>query len=44
VMRRLDDANGAGGVEALARVRAVTAPERIAPALAEVYEHAMARR
>ena len=44
VMRHLDDANGAGGVEALARVRAVTAPERIAPALAEVYEHAMARR
>jgi glycosyltransferase involved in cell wall biosynthesis len=43
VMRRLGDADGAGA-EALECVRAVTAPERVAPALAEVYEHAMARR
>jgi glycosyltransferase involved in cell wall biosynthesis len=32
------------GAVALERARAVTAPERIAPALAEVYEHALARR
>jgi glycosyltransferase involved in cell wall biosynthesis len=44
VIRRLGDVNGAGGgTEALERVRAVTAPERIAPALASVYEQAMAR-
>jgi len=47
VMRRLDagDAeDGSAGAVALQRVRAVTAPERVAPALAAVYEHAMARR
>jgi glycosyltransferase involved in cell wall biosynthesis len=43
VMRRLGDADGAGA-EALERVRAVTAPERVAPALAEAYEYAMTRR
>ncbi len=45
VMRRLDAGNGAGdGAEALERVRAVTAPERVAPALAAVYDHAMSGR
>ena len=32
------------GARALERARAVTAPERVAPALAAVYEHALARR
>jgi glycosyltransferase involved in cell wall biosynthesis len=32
------------GARALAQARAVTAPERVAPALAAVYEHAAARR
>jgi glycosyltransferase involved in cell wall biosynthesis len=45
VVRRLADDNGArGGAEALERVRALTAPERVAPALAALYEQAMARR
>jgi glycosyltransferase involved in cell wall biosynthesis len=45
VVRRLADDNGAGGgAEALERVRALTAPERVAPALAALYERAMARR
>jgi len=44
VMRELDHDNGGSGAAALARVRAVTAPEHVAPALAAVYEHAMARR
>jgi len=44
VMARLSDDNGTGGAAALERVRAVTAPERVGPALAAVYEHAMARR
>jgi glycosyltransferase involved in cell wall biosynthesis len=45
VLRALVADNGTdGGTEALQRVRAVTAPERVAPALAGVYEHAMTRR
>jgi glycosyltransferase involved in cell wall biosynthesis len=44
VMRRLRADNGTGSATALDRVRAVTAPERVGPALAAVYEHAMARR
>jgi glycosyltransferase involved in cell wall biosynthesis len=43
VMRRLSADNGEGSATALERVRAVTAPERVGPALAAVYEHAMAR-
>jgi glycosyltransferase involved in cell wall biosynthesis len=43
VMQRLSAEDGTGSATtALARVRAVTAPERVAPALAAVYEHAMA--
>jgi glycosyltransferase involved in cell wall biosynthesis len=48
VMRRVSGDHGAradgaadGGAMALERVRAVTAPERVGPALAAVYEHAM---
>lgn len=44
VMRRLGADNGSAQATALERVRAVTAPERVGPALAAVYEHAMARR
>jgi glycosyltransferase involved in cell wall biosynthesis len=45
VMQRLSaDTAGGAGAEALARVRAVTAPERVAPALADVYERSMAPR
>ena len=44
VMERLGGDNGAGGAMALERVRALTAPERVGPALAAVYEHAMAGR
>ena len=40
VVRRLGDGDGA---IALAHVRTITAPERVAPALAAVYEHAMTR-
>ncbi len=44
VLTRLTDGDDAGagdGVAALQRVRAVTAPERVGPALAAVYEHVM---
>jgi glycosyltransferase involved in cell wall biosynthesis len=45
VMQRLSAEDGTeSAITALARVREVTAPERVAPALAAVYEHAMARR
>jgi glycosyltransferase involved in cell wall biosynthesis len=44
VMRRLRADSGTGSATALDRVRAVTAPERVGPSLAAVYEHAMARR
>jgi glycosyltransferase involved in cell wall biosynthesis len=43
VMQRLHADNGTGSATALERVRAVTAPERVGPALAAVYERAMAR-
>ena len=36
------DADGEAGAQALERVRSLTAPERVAPALAAVYERAMA--
>ena len=42
VVRRLSAGNGEGAA-ALERVRALTAPDRVAPALAAVYEHAMSR-
>jgi glycosyltransferase involved in cell wall biosynthesis len=42
VVQRLSSDDG-GGAMALERVRSVTAPERVAPALAAVYERAMAR-
>ena len=41
VIRRLGPGDGAAALE---RARAVTAPERVAPALAAVYEHALSRR
>jgi glycosyltransferase involved in cell wall biosynthesis len=44
VMHRLSEEDGDAGAQALERVRSVTAPDRVAPALAAVYEHAMARR
>jgi glycosyltransferase involved in cell wall biosynthesis len=44
VMQRLSADSGSSGVTALERVRAVTAPERVGPELAAVYEHAMGRR
>jgi glycosyltransferase involved in cell wall biosynthesis len=44
VMRGLSGDDGTDRVAALERVRAVTAPERVGPALAAVYEQAMARR
>jgi glycosyltransferase involved in cell wall biosynthesis len=45
VMRRLSDGDDGGDrATALERVRAVTAPERVRPLLAAVYEQAMARR
>jgi glycosyltransferase involved in cell wall biosynthesis len=44
VIKRLGGDNGADGAMALERVRALTAPERVGPALAAVYEHAMAGR
>jgi phosphatidyl-myo-inositol dimannoside synthase len=37
-------ADPGAGARALERARAVTAPERVAPALAAAYEHALARR
>jgi glycosyltransferase involved in cell wall biosynthesis len=43
VMQQLSGESG-GGATALERVRAVTAPERVGPELAAVYEHAMGRR
>jgi glycosyltransferase involved in cell wall biosynthesis len=42
VIRRMDGGDGDGAI-ALGRVRELTAPERVAPALAAVYEHAMAQ-
>jgi glycosyltransferase involved in cell wall biosynthesis len=44
VMQRLTGDTSAAGAMALERVRAVTAPERVGPALAAVYEHAMTAR
>jgi glycosyltransferase involved in cell wall biosynthesis len=44
VMRRLSGGTGSEGAMALERVRAVTAPERVGPALAAVYERVMAQR
>jgi glycosyltransferase involved in cell wall biosynthesis len=41
ITRIVDDPSA--GARALARAREVTAPERVAPALAAVYEHAAAR-
>ncbi|MFL5862168.1 MAG: glycosyltransferase [Solirubrobacteraceae bacterium] len=41
VIRAMDPAAGAAAIE---HARAVTAPERVVPALADVYERAMARR
>jgi glycosyltransferase involved in cell wall biosynthesis len=44
VMGRLSAEGNDAGAQALMRVRSITAPDRVAPALAAVYEHAMSGR
>jgi glycosyltransferase involved in cell wall biosynthesis len=44
VIRRLSDDTAGASAMALERVRAITAPERVGPALAAVYERAMSGR